>query len=315
MAAEDSYLSRFFVKFIEISAAGVATAVSGYVVAHLTGYFNGAQTAALQNPAALQAPIQAAAPTASVPAAAVAVPAAPVATPLSPAASVTSASPTHTITATAPQQDAKSAPLRKSLSADKPAETANTAAPADKPRSADAIAAEVRAALAKADAAHPVRLESKPDGKAEAKAEVRTEAKAETKLEAAPRRADATADIAVRTPAPDMKPRPVEPPTGAIAAVPPIAPAPRPQVAPQPVSQPAPQAPMQIAPPTTTVEIKSMPIAGVDGATPPEPQTDAQAQPTDGGLFSAFRQWPEKLRDDKPLPADQAPRPPADVGQ
>ena len=33
VAAEDSYLSRFFVKFIEISAAGVATAVSGYVLA------------------------------------------------------------------------------------------------------------------------------------------------------------------------------------------------------------------------------------------------------------------------------------------
>ena len=47
---------------------------------------------------------------------------------------------------------------------------------------------------------------------------------------------------------------------------------------------------MQIAPPTTTVEIKSMPIAGVDSASaPPGPETDAQAQPTDGGLIRTIR--------------------------
>jgi hypothetical protein len=34
---EVSYFSRFLVKFIEIVAAGLATAVSGYLIAHLTG--------------------------------------------------------------------------------------------------------------------------------------------------------------------------------------------------------------------------------------------------------------------------------------
>jgi len=32
-----SYFSRFFLKFVEIIAAGLATAVSGYLIAHLTG--------------------------------------------------------------------------------------------------------------------------------------------------------------------------------------------------------------------------------------------------------------------------------------
>jgi len=32
-----SYFSRFFVKFVEIIAAGLATAVSGYLIAHLSG--------------------------------------------------------------------------------------------------------------------------------------------------------------------------------------------------------------------------------------------------------------------------------------
>jgi hypothetical protein len=32
-----SYFSRFFLKFVEIIAAGLATAVSAYLIAHLTG--------------------------------------------------------------------------------------------------------------------------------------------------------------------------------------------------------------------------------------------------------------------------------------
>ena len=37
MSVSVSYFSRFLVKFIEITAAGLATAVSGYMIAHLTG--------------------------------------------------------------------------------------------------------------------------------------------------------------------------------------------------------------------------------------------------------------------------------------
>src|SRR5437588_11403131 len=32
-----SYFSRFFLKFVEIIAAGLATAVSGYLIAHFSG--------------------------------------------------------------------------------------------------------------------------------------------------------------------------------------------------------------------------------------------------------------------------------------
>ena len=34
---DHSYFSRFLLKFIEIIAAGLATAVSGYLIAHLSG--------------------------------------------------------------------------------------------------------------------------------------------------------------------------------------------------------------------------------------------------------------------------------------
>src|SRR6266496_2901380 len=37
MSGEVSYLSRFFVKFVEVIAAGVATAISAYLLAHFGG--------------------------------------------------------------------------------------------------------------------------------------------------------------------------------------------------------------------------------------------------------------------------------------
>ncbi len=53
MADGVSYFSRFTVKFIEISAAGIATAVSGFVLAHLTGYAAAPAPAAMQPPAVI----------------------------------------------------------------------------------------------------------------------------------------------------------------------------------------------------------------------------------------------------------------------
>jgi hypothetical protein len=51
-----SFLSRFAVKFVEIVAAGIGTAVSGYLVAHVTGYLSSPTTAAVE-PAPQQAAI------------------------------------------------------------------------------------------------------------------------------------------------------------------------------------------------------------------------------------------------------------------
>ena len=36
MSGENSYLSRFFVKFVEVGAAGLATAISAYALAHFS---------------------------------------------------------------------------------------------------------------------------------------------------------------------------------------------------------------------------------------------------------------------------------------
>ncbi len=324
MAEEASYLSRFAVKFVEISAAGVATAVSGYVLAHLTGYAGGPPTAAMQSPPALQAPATTAiiapvaVPATSHQVSAPQVSAPQASTPISPPA----VQPARTAVVP-PPVPSPAAPLRKSLPSEKPAEASADAKSRDsadtkprdvtdtKPRSAEDIEAEVRAALAKSDATRPAKADAKPD--------------------TAQRRADNPLDTAARVPTPPVKPRAADGPTGAVAATP-RADAPRtadltsqplpqplpslPQPAMRPVAQPAAQqTPMQIAPVAAPVEIKSMPVAGVDSTPQPAAQTDAQARPDDGGLFSAFRHLPEKLRDDKPLPPDQAPRPPADVGQ
>ena len=88
-----------------------------------------------------------------------------------------------------------------------------------------------------------------------------------------------------RTPAPEPKPRPADASTGAIATPPrtdappraaAVTPAPQPQ---QPVQQAVaqPQAPMQITPQAAPVEIKSMPVAGVDNSAQPATQAAAEA--------------------------------------
>src|SRR5262249_36599330 len=70
MSASDdaSYFSRFLLKFVEIIAAGLATAVSGYLIAHLTGVLSSpapspAPAVVQGAPSALAtAPVQAVAP-------------------------------------------------------------------------------------------------------------------------------------------------------------------------------------------------------------------------------------------------------------
>src|SRR5260370_10292 len=46
MSGDVSYFSRFFVKFVEISAAGLATAIIAYVLAHLGGLLSSSPTPA-----------------------------------------------------------------------------------------------------------------------------------------------------------------------------------------------------------------------------------------------------------------------------
>src|SRR5262249_50101111 len=48
MSGENSYLSRFFVKFVEVSAAGLATAISAYALAHFGGLLSSSPSAPAQ---------------------------------------------------------------------------------------------------------------------------------------------------------------------------------------------------------------------------------------------------------------------------
>src|SRR5262249_10461894 len=92
-ASEDaSYFSRFLLKFVDIIAAGLATAVSGYLIAHLTGVLS--SPAPSPAPAAMQG-----APSALAPAPVQAV---------SPSTDATSNSPSQ-VTAASPQVNAPSA--------------------------------------------------------------------------------------------------------------------------------------------------------------------------------------------------------------
>ena len=55
MSGENSYFSRFFVKFVEVSAAGLATAISAYALAHFGGLLSSSPTPAS---APAQTPVQ-----------------------------------------------------------------------------------------------------------------------------------------------------------------------------------------------------------------------------------------------------------------
>ncbi len=196
-----SYFSRFTVKLVEIVAASIATAVGGYLVAHLGGYLPWSAPSPV--PAAIQA-----APNVSV------VPKGPRAQPAPP---IAAGAEEHR---PASHQDAGPPPIQPARTTAK----ATPAAPSHKPMTAGTNAAEsmpddmksveteVRAALEKVDANRPVPAEALSQ----------------------------KADIPPEPPAAGALPRPVEaPPVGAVAVVPPAADVAPPPVQPAPV-QPEP---------------------------------------------------------------------------
>jgi hypothetical protein len=138
-----SFFSRFFVKLVEIFAAGIATAVGGYLIAHLGGLLSASAPA----PAAVQ---------------------------VAPSAGAVSKSPTAQpappISADASQQDANAPsaqPARKTVNGNKPAvppkhiKTDTSAAESkpteSKPSDEESVEARVRAALANIDANRPAQ--------------------------------------------------------------------------------------------------------------------------------------------------------------
>jgi hypothetical protein len=284
MAGENSYFSRFFVKFVEVSAAGLASAICAYLLAHFFGGLVPAPapaTAVEVGPTASEAPeSRRAQPTPSVEQR----PApqqdtdAPVAQP-----------------ALKSVKDAKALPPRKRTKTD-------TSVTEKEPRqkSAEALA---RAALANVDANRP----APPDtlGLTDTRsppADIQSR-----RANVPPRQADVgppqpprAGGMKVAPHAADVQPQPVEisPATGADL---------------QPGSR-------DVRPsPVTSVDIQSR--AAVDPLSPradPPLEISAPQQPPtadqDKGVFSTLKRIPDLLRPDPPAPTGETPRPPMPVG-
>jgi hypothetical protein len=327
-----AYFSRFAVKFAEILGAGVATAVSGYLVAHLGGYLSWPAKPPAPT-AAIEAPAGGSAGTPDRPRTATSLPAE---------------------TRTAPDDHAK----EPAHAAAKPVEVstpvATAAVPADNDDKRSRGSASSRKPVADAHAAKPAPHET-------AEANAHDQEAVEDRVRAALANVDAS-----RTPAPNMLtpaattpapqtaaipqpqsiPAPGNPATPVIApntvtstvsAAPPVAVAP---VAPPlgiqnaaPVAATMPSVPVAVSAPAqqtstepgplTAVEIKSRPVAGVGEASPGaqapaeannEPDGKAKGE-TGKSFFSAIAHLPDMLRTNARAPSGDPPRPPMPVGE
>jgi hypothetical protein len=282
MAGEVSYFSRFFVKFVEVSAAGLASAICAYLLAHFFGGLVPASapaTAVQVGPTASEAPeSRRSQPTPSVE--------------QRPAPQQDTDAPV-TQPAVKSVKDAKALPPRKRTKTD-------TSVTEKEPRqkSAEALA---RAALANVDANQP----APPDALIGPGLTDTRSAPADIQ----PRRANVPPRQA------DVVP-PQPPGAGRMKVAPHAA-----EVQPQPVEiSPATGADLQpgsrdVRPsPVTPVDIQSR--AAVDPlsprADPPLEISSPQQPPTadqDKGVFSALKRSP-----DPPAPTGDTPRPPMPVG-
>ena len=304
MSASDDppYFSRFVVKFLEIFAAGLATAVSGYLIAHLAGAFSSSTPAAvgtaIQVPSSAVSSAQPVKPSAPASAGADEHPAA-VQEANAPAAAqpAQNAEPSHEPS----HGDAtKPAVARKRPEADTHLETdaSATASAAEGKRdqeenkhTQDAVLARIRAALANSNAKRANRPDTpQPSGNA-------------------PR---TTAAIGPQSPPVDKRPGAPTVAAPVTLASPSFANPPPPPIQ-QPVQQQV-QPPVQLQqPPTaptplTTVEIPSRPVTTVQPTLAPAPAPTSQ----DGtGMFSGL----DRLRHDPLAASEDAPRPPMPVGQ
>jgi hypothetical protein len=305
MSGENSYLSRFFVKFVEVSAAGLATAISAYALAHFGGLLSSSPTPA-------SAPAQTAVqvgPTASEVAGSLRGEPAPPAA----AAAVNKQNPAPQQNTDAPVaqparkavKDAKALPPRQRTKTD-------TSVAEKEPRGQKSAEALARAALANVDANRPApndaRIEPGLTDTPSAPVEVHP-----PQANVQPRHADVgppqpvvvpphAAGIETAPHAADVQLQPVEtsPATGANLQ---------------------PHSPDVRSSPVAPVDIQRRPVTGAD---PPPPRTDPpleigapQQPPTadqDKGVFSALKRIPDLLRPDPPAPTGETPRPPMPVG-
>lgn len=300
MADEASYFSRFTLKFAEIMAAGIATAVSGYLIAHLGGFLS--TTAPAPAPAAIEAAPR--------------VVAVPLTVTVSPPAAADAGEPRAT-----PAHEASPpamAPARTTANAAAPARKRDTSAAEAKARDKGAVEAKPRdKEAADAKPREKEAAESKArdkDDKESVEARVRAALANVDASKPAPAEAPAPPRQARIPPAPSAaaaQPLPAEAPltTGAITAAPRAAEA---------VPQPAPQAPAEPNP-LLSVEIKSRPVADVppaaaaqDGAQQASAQEDAKE---DKGLLATIKKIPGLLRPASGAATSEPPRPPLPVGE
>ena len=283
MSSENSYFSRFFVKFVEVSAAGLASAICAYLLAHFGGLL----------PAPAPATAVQVGPTASE---------TPESRRAQPKPSVEQRS--------APQRDTDAAVAQPAL---KSVKDAKAAAPRKRTKSDTSVAekephqksaeALARAALANVDANRPA-----PPDALIGPGLTDTPAPADIPSHRAnvpPRQADVGPPQPAAAPPPhaaDVQPQAAEisPATGAN-----IQPRAR-DVRPDPVAP---------------VDLQSRPVAAVDPrsqrADPPLEIGAPQQPPTadqDKGVFSALKQIPDLLRPDPPASTGETPRPPMPVG-
>jgi hypothetical protein len=296
MSGEVSYFSRFFVKFIEVIAAGLATAISAYLLAHFGGLVP-------PSPAPVSAPALTAVqvgPTASeVAESRRTQPTPPVAD-----AAVNEQRPVPQQDTDAPVaqpalkpvKDAKPLPPRKRTKTD-------TSVSEKEPRqkSAEALA---RAALANVDANRPAPADVLigPGLTDTRSAPVDVQSR---EANVPPRQAD------VGPPQPVAVP----PRAAGIEAAPHAA-----DVQPQPVDI-SPSTGADLQPRSAPVDIQPRPVAAVDprppSAGPPLEIAGPQPPPPadqDKGVFSALKRIPDLLHPEPPPPVGETPRPPMPVG-
>jgi hypothetical protein len=324
VADKGSLISRVLYKVLEIVGAAVATAVSGYLMAHLGGFLPSHTQAptppamavapserpvAKSSPAKVTAKEPAATTQPSESAAAPASVEAPDRRPSqTPSEAIGSAAPTAPKSATS-KTAAK--PSRKNakpetavvLEPNRPRETAEAKpreAPDAKPRPTEdreSVEAQVKAALANVDANHaPSAAQSPPTEVAP-----NTTAAIPPRLSESPQVATGSQGQSRSADVGSPVQQPVGPPVASQA--PAVQATPALQVAPV---QPPPQQPDAL----TSVEIKSRPIATID--TPATPQA-APPQEEEKGVASFFKRILPDLR--RPASTDDAPRPPASVGE
>lgn len=327
MADGTSFFSRFTMKFVEVVGAGIATAVTGYLIAHLG--LNGFWSSSASSPAAVQTT-----PSIGVVTKAARMP------PTKPAAADTAALPYSGKPDVATAKEATSAkeptPVKDAGPAALPAHATANAAPsaaARKPAAAEAHATESKAheeakkeeAKTKTEAksreteSKPHEAESKPRDKEDSTASVEERVRAAlAKLDAS--RPPSAEPVVAPMPAHQI----VVPPPPVVTAP---ATAPAVVVVPPRSTEPSPAAvavapPADITPPSAqpkapapldAVEIKSEPVASVDPSAPPPAPAKESAQ-ADGGLFSTIKKIPEMLRPAAGATTSDPPRPPMPVG-